>query len=135
MDDASRTRLVALAVLVAVSVPLVIVAVSGSGEPDERSAALRVERNPNGLPEVVVYVEDRSLNRRATAGGADRVTVECENEAGEVVLKRPERWPFTDTDGSTTDPHAHIGVEPASLRSITRCRLAGTDPALEGRVL
>ena len=135
MDNASRTRLVALAVLVAVSVPLVIVAVSGSGEPDEGPAALRVERNPSGLPELIVYVEDRSLNRRETAGGARRVTVECENGAGEVLLRRPEPWPFTDTDGSTTDPHAHFGVDAASLRSIARCRLAGTDPALEGRVL
>jgi hypothetical protein len=134
MDRASRTRLVALAVLLCVSVPLVVVAASGSGGFDERPAALRVERNPSGLPELIVYVEDRSLNRAATAGGARRVTVECENRAGEVLFRQPERWPFSDTDGATTDPHAHLGIDPARLGRITRCRLAGTDPPLEGRL-
>ena len=62
MDGASRTRLVALAVLLAVFVPLVIVAVSGSDSEDD-TASLRVLRNPDGLPEVIVYVEDRSLNQ------------------------------------------------------------------------
>ena len=55
MDHASRTRLVALAVLLAVFVPLVIVAVSGSDSEDD-TASLRVLRNPDGLPEVIVYV-------------------------------------------------------------------------------
>jgi hypothetical protein len=104
MDRASRTRLVALAVLLCVSVPLVVVAASGSGGSDERPAALRVERNPTGLPELIVYVEDRSLNRAATAGGARRVTVECENRAGEVLFRQPEPWPFSDTNGDATDP-------------------------------
>lgn len=134
MDGASRTRLVALAVLLAVFVPLVIVAVSGSDSEGD-AASLRVVRNPDGLPEVIVYVEDRSLNQPGTAGGARRVTVECEDRSGEVVFRRPERWPFTETDGSSTDPHAHVGVEAPALELIARCRLAGTDPSLEGRVL
>ena len=63
------------------------------------------------------------------------MTVECEDRRGEVVFRRPERWPFTDTDGSTIDPHAHVGVEEQALGLIARCRLAGTEPSLEGRVL
>jgi hypothetical protein len=61
---AARTRLVALAVLLAVAAPLLIVALAASGDDDgdERPAGLRVERSPGGLPEITVYLEDRSLN-------------------------------------------------------------------------
>jgi hypothetical protein len=136
MDRASRTRLVALAVLLAVAAPLVIVALAGSGdESSERPAALRVERTPGGLPEITIYVEDRSLNEPATAGGAGTVVIECVDADGRVVSSRPQRWPFTDTDDGTLDPHAHIGMDPAALERIARCRLTGTDPPLEGRLL
>jgi hypothetical protein len=137
MERASRTRLVALTVLLAVAVPLVIVALAGSGseERPERPAGLRVERTPGGPPEVTIYVEDRSLNDPATAGGATSVVVECVDAEGRVVWSRPERWPFTDTDDGALDPHAHIGMDPATLERIARCRLTGTDPPLEGRLL
>jgi hypothetical protein len=133
----SRTRLVALAVLLAIAAPLVIVALAGSGDEEsaERPAALRVERTPGGLPEITIYVEDRSLNEPATAGGATTVVVECVDSNGRVVSTRPEPWPFTDTDKGTLDPHAHIGMDPADLARIARCRLTGTDPPLEGRLL
>jgi hypothetical protein len=133
----SRTRLLALAALLAVAVPLVIVAIAGSGSEDrpERPAGLRVERTPGGPPEVIIYVEDRSLNEPATAGGATSVVVECVDADGRIVWSRPERWPFTDTDDGTLDPHAHIGMDPAALERIARCRLTGTDPPLGGRML
>jgi hypothetical protein len=128
---------VALAALLAVGVPLVIVALAGSGDEDrpERPAGLRVERTGGDLPEVIIYVEDRSLNEPATAGGATSVVVECVDAEGRIVWSRPERWPFTDTDGGTLDPHAHIGMDPAALERIARCRLTGTDPPLGGRLL
>jgi hypothetical protein len=137
MDQASRTRLVALAVLLAVATPLVIVALAGSGDEGtaKRPAALRVERTPGGLPEITIYVEDRSLNQPGTAGGAGTVVVECVDGDGRVVSSRPEPWPFTDTDDGTVEPHAHIGMDPAALERIARCRLTGTDPPLEGRLL
>jgi hypothetical protein len=129
---------VALAVLLAVSIPLVIVALAGGGgddEPASRPGGLRVERSPGGLPEIIVYVEDRSLNVPATAGGTPTVVVECMDADGRVVSSRPEAWPFSDTDGGTLDPHAHIGMNPGLLEQIARCRLSGTDPPLEGRLL
>ena len=137
MEGASRTRLVALAVLVAVSVPLVIVALAGGGDdPDsERPAGLRLERTPGDLPEITVYLEDRSLNEPATAGGAATVILECMDADGQVLTSRPERWPFTDTDEGTLDPHAHVAMNPELLDRIARCRLKGTDPPLEGRLL
>jgi hypothetical protein len=136
MQKASRTRLVALAALLAVAVPLVIVALAGSGgeERSERPAGLRVERTAGDLPEVIIYVEDRALNEPATAGGAASVVVECVDAEGRIVWSRPERWPFTDTDNGTLDPHAHIGMERAALERIARCRLTGTDPPLGGRL-
>ena len=132
----SRTRLVALAVLLAVAAPLVIVALAGSDDEEtaERPAALRVERTPGGLPEITIYVEDRSLNEPATAGGARTVVVECVDAEGRVVSSRPEPWPFADTDEGTLDPHAHVRMDPAALERIARCRLTGTDPPLEGRL-
>ena len=137
MEKASRTRLVALAVLLAVAAPLVIVALAGGGddEADERPAGLRVERSPGGLPEITIYLEDRSLNKRSTTGGAAKVVVECVDAGGRIVWNRPERWPFADTDQGTLDPHAHIGMDPALLDRIARCRITGTDPPLEGRLL
>jgi hypothetical protein len=137
MERASRTRLVALAALLALSIPLVIVALAGSGGDgdSEQPAGLRVERTPGGVPEIVVYVEDRSLNEPSTAGGAPTVVVECVDAGGAVVSSNPERWPFSDTDQGTRDPHAHVAMSPELLDRITRCRLKGTDPTLEGRLL
>jgi hypothetical protein len=135
MEGASRTRLVALAGLAAVSIPLVIVALAGGGADDEdskRPAGLRVERTAT---ELTVYVEDRSLNEPATAGGAPTVVVECVDGDGRIVSRRPEAWPFGETDQGTLDPHAHIGMDPEQLDRIARCRLSGTDPPLEGRLL
>ncbi|MET0836129.1 MAG: hypothetical protein ABWY97_05065 [Thermoleophilaceae bacterium] len=136
MEGASRTRLVALAALLALSIPLVIVGVAGSGGDgdSEQPAALRVERTPGG-PEITVYLEDRSLNQPATAGGAATVVLECVDAGGEVVFSQPEGWPFSDTDQGTLDPHAHVGITPELVDRIARCRLKGTDPPLEGRLL
>ena len=57
------------------------------------------------------------------------------DDGGEVVSSKPESWPFTDTDQGTLDPHAHVAVSTELLDRITRCRLKGTDPPLEGRLL
>ena len=137
MEGATRTRLVALAVLLAVGVPLVIVALAGSsGEEDSRPpGGLRVEQTAAGLAEITVYVEDRALNKANTAGGAREVDVQCVDRGGELVFAKTEPWPFADTDGGTLDPHAHVGVDVEQLERITRCRLEGTDPPLEGRLL
>jgi hypothetical protein len=78
---------------------------------------------------------DHSLNKRSTTGGAAKVVVECVDTGGRIVWNRPEPWPFTDTDQGTLDPHAHIGMDPALLERIVRCRFTGTDPPLEGRLL
>ena len=133
MDRASRTRVIALAVLLLISVPLVVIAVSGGGEEEERRpAGLRVEPT-QGAPEIVVFVEDPKLNALETTGGEKEVAGECFDRAGDVILTEREAWPFTDTDNGLFDPHAHVFVEPAVMRRIARCRLAGTDPPLEGR--
>jgi hypothetical protein len=133
MDAPTRTRLIALAVLLAVSVPLVIVAAGGGGdEPDEEPAGeLRVERSA-GRPELIVYVT-REVNVPDRADG-DTVTVECVTAEGDVVGSQSEPWPFSDTDQGTLDPHAHMSVNPARINEVESCRLKGTDPELEGPV-
>jgi hypothetical protein len=133
---AARGRLVALAVLLGVGAVLVVVALlaGGSGESGSERSSLRVERSPapDGI-ELLVYVEAAD-NRAEVAGGESRVSVECEDEGGRVVAQGDHPWPFTDTDGGTTDPHVHQPVPDAAAGSVTRCRLSGTDPELQGRV-
>ncbi len=132
MEPAARTRLVALAVLLAISVPLIVIAVAGGGSDEGGGDALRVEPSNRGLPEVVLYLEELDLNTPETAGGANRVEVECSDRDGAVVLRGAERWPFTDTDGGQFDPHVHVTADASVLGTVSRCRLLGTDPAIEG---
>ena len=132
MDGASRTRLVALAVLVAIMIPLLVVAIAGGGSRDDEPAGLRGERS-KGTPEVVIYLEDPAVNQPATNDDRPRVGVECLDESGAVVFRGQERWPFSDTDGGVFDPHVHVSIDPAALDRIRRCRLKDTDPPLEGR--
>lgn len=133
MDRPARTRLVALAVLLAVSVPLVIVAASGRGGEDEPKDSLRVERSTQ-RSELILYLTFE-LNRPKRAGNRGTVTVECLDADGRVLATQQERWPFTDTDQGTLDPHTHLPLDPAQIGDVERCRLDGTEPLLEGPVL
>jgi hypothetical protein len=134
MEAAARKRLAALAVLLAVLVPLVVIAVSSGGSDDGAPAGLRVERAPD-VPEVIVSVEDPEVNRAETSGGAARVTLQCLDRDGEVVWSSRERWPFTNTDGGTLDPHVHLAMDATVVDRVARCRLNDTDPRLEGRLI
>jgi hypothetical protein len=133
MEGASRTRLIALAVLLAVSVPLVVIAAAGGGS-GETSRGLRVEPSPQGLPILVIYLEDADVNRLETNHGRRLVAIQCLDDSGEVVFTDDKVWPFLDTDGGRYNPHVHMVVRPsAAIQQIVRCRLHGTDPPLEGR--
>ena len=132
MEPASRTRLIALAVLLAISVPLVVIAAAGGGSDDDGGDGIRVEPSNRGLPELVIYVQDPELNTPGTTDGARRVAIECTDRAGGVVFTGTEPWPFRDTDGGKFDPHAHVPIDPSILGSVSRCSLKGTDPQLEG---
>ena len=132
MEGASRTRVIALAVLLALLVPLTIIAVAGSGSGDDEEPGLRVER-AKGIPEVVIYLEDPGVNEPETNRGRPNVRIECMDDSGAVVFDTNERWPFSDTDGGRYDPHVHVFVPPDQLSVVASCRLRGTDPPLEGR--
>jgi hypothetical protein len=132
MEPASRTRLVALAVLLAISVPLVVIAAAGGGSDDRAKDGLRVEPSTQGVPEVVLYLEDTAVNTPETTGGATEVRIACTDRGGAVVFRGAERWPFSDIDGGEFDPHVHVAVDPAVVGKINRCRLVGTDPLIEG---
>jgi hypothetical protein len=135
MEGPARTRLIALAVLLALAVPLTIVAVAGSGGEgeEEKEAGLRVERSPD-LPELIVFL-DPDVNKPERTGGRPSVLVECLDEAGEVVARSDEPFPFTDTDEETLDPHVHMRVNPARINDVVRCRVRPADPPLEGPVV
>jgi hypothetical protein len=134
MEGASRTRLVALAILLAVSVPLVVIAAAGGGSGGDGGTGLRVEPSPQGLPILVIYLEDAEDNRPETNHGEALVAIECVDDSDEVVFTGEKAWPFSDTDGGRYNPHVHMVVRPAAaIEQIVRCRLRGTDPPLEGR--
>jgi hypothetical protein len=134
MEGPARTRLVALVVLLAVALPLTIVAVvgSGGGDDEEEAGSLRVERSPD-LPELRVFL-DPDANTPERAGGRPSVLVECLDEAGGVVARSDEPFPFTDTDENTLDPHVHMPVNPDRINDVVRCRVRPADPPLEGPV-
>jgi hypothetical protein len=132
MDPATRTRLIALAVLLAISIPLIVIAAAGGGSDDAPGDGIRIEPSNQGLPELVIYLLDPEVNTPETTGGAERVAIECTDRGGAVVFTGRERWPFSDIDGGAFDPHVHVSVDPSVLGSIARCKLKGTDPALEG---
>jgi hypothetical protein len=134
MEGASRTRLVALAVLLAVSIPLVVIAAAGGGSGKSAGTGLRIEPSAQGFPFLVIYLEDADVNEPATNHGKRLVAIECLDDADEVVYSADKPWPFRDTDGGTYNPHVHMVVRPsAAIQQIVRCRLRGTDPPLEGR--
>ena len=131
MDRAARTRVIALLVLLVLCVPLVVLAAGGGDEEGGEAGGLRVEPSREA-PEIQVFVEDPELNALETTGGAKEVLIECFDRSDSVLLRTREPWPFTDTDNGLFDPHVHVFVEPALMRRIARCRLADTDPPLEG---
>ena len=134
MEGASRTRLVALAVLLAVSVPLIVIAAAGGGSGETSGTGLRIEPSRQGLPFLVIYLEDADVNRLETNHGRRLVAIECLDDGGEVVVTQSKAWPFSDTDGGQYNPHVHMVVRPAAtIQQIARCRLRGTDPPREGR--
>ena len=134
MQGADRTRLIAVAVLLAVAIPLVVIAAAGGGDGDEEGAPpLRVERS-NQLPEMLLYIDDESVNKPARAGGRREVRVECLDADGVVLASQAEVWPMTQTDGNTLAPHAHIPVNPGRIGDVVSCRISGTDPLLAGDV-
>jgi hypothetical protein len=133
MEGPARTRLVALVVLLVLAIPLTIVAVAGSGGgDDEEEAALWVERSPT-IPELRVFLDPKA-NKPERTGGRPSVLVECLDDAGAVVVRSDEPFPFTDTDQETLDPHVHMRVNPARIGDVVRCRVTPADPPLEGPV-
>jgi hypothetical protein len=133
MEGPARTRLIALVVLLALAVPLTIVAATGSGGgDDEEKASLRVERSPE-VSELIVYL-DPDVNEPERTGGRRTVVVECVDGSGQVVARRDEAFPFTDTDQNTLDPHIHMRVNPARINDVVRCRVRPAEPPLEGPV-
>ena len=138
MEGRSRILWALLAVLLVVAVPLVVLALASGGDDGEsdapETASIKVERAPD-LPELIVYVEDPELNVAETAGGRARVTVECLNTDGAVIYSQAYPWPFTDTDDGLLDPHEHLEMDPGQADSVSMCRVTGTTPRLEGRLL
>ena len=132
MQAASRTPLVALVVLTAIFVPVVVLLVSRDGGADRERPppGLRLEGAPG---ELTVYLANADLNKPATAEGARQVTLECVDRSGAVTFSVPQAWPFLDTDAGTVKPHTHVPLPPEALDSVSRCRLVGTAPLLEGR--
>ena len=134
MEEATRTRLIAVVVILAVAVPLGLVAAAGSGDDeDEGPNPIRVELSTE-LPEVLIYIDDESVNTPDRTNGRRSVTVECVDADGLVIASQDDAWPMVQTDAGTLAPHAHIPVNPARIRDVAKCRLKGTKPLLQADV-
>jgi hypothetical protein len=127
-----RSRLAAAAVLVVAAAGLIAIALAAGGD-SEGPPGLRVELSPDAPDDLLVYVP-RASNVPGTAGGRRTVRLECLDRRDRVVAKSRQAWPFTDTDDGTVDPHVHQFVPADRARRIERCRLAGTEGPLEGRI-
>jgi hypothetical protein len=127
-----RTVLAATAVALVLVVPLVLLFVGGDddgdGEPQARGSGLRIERSGAQL---IVYLRPAD-NVPDRAGGARRVVLRCVDGGQRIVVAQDEAWPFTDTDGGTLDPHAHVTLDPATMDAVSSCHVLGTEPLLEG---
>jgi hypothetical protein len=124
----TRRRAAVVAAVGAAALVGVALAISGGDEAD----GLRVER---AQTEVVVYLANPDDNRPERAGGERSVMLECLDAEGEVLGRAPMAWPLADTDDGTLDPHAHLPIDASTIQRVDRCRLGGTDPALEGGIL
>ena len=133
--QASRARLVSVAVLGAVGIVLGGVALLAGGG-DDSPSGLRVAREalPGGGQGITVYVEDPGANVAATARGRPSVELVCLDSRSREVVRATHPWPFTDTDQGVFDPHVHQSMRPEEAARVVRCRLDGTDGPLQGRL-
>jgi len=106
----------------AVAVGLATIALSACGDGDAGGAVARMTVEIAG-PELIVYVDDPD----ATAATGRRVELICVAHGGEVVLRRTEPWPFTDTDGGQQAPHVHTPLGEVRPDDVARCDLGGTE--------
>jgi hypothetical protein len=133
LDGRARTVLASVVVALVLIVPLVALFAGGGGDDDSAPAGgggLRVEREPTGL---TAYVRP-AVNTAERAGGARRVTLRCVDADGRLVAAQDEAWPFSETDGNTFPPHAHVTLDAESAGRVASCSLIGTDPRLEAAV-
>ena len=92
-----------------------------------------MESSPQTGQELIVSVPDE-VNDPETAGGRPEVRLECFDRRRQRIIREAHPWPFV-KDGVGDDlPHAHQRGVPQLLSRVTRCRLLGTDPALEGEL-
>ncbi len=96
---------------------------------------LRVEatEGPRGT-EIIVYVVDEQANTARTAAGRRKVELRCFDKDRGLIVGKPHRWPFTDTDNGLTDAHVHQRVSRAKASQVSRCELGGTRGPLSGEV-
>lgn len=111
----------------------------GGGEGNTSATAdppLRVEaaEGPRGT-EVIVYINDAALNKRATAGGKAKVNLRCFDKGRTVIVEKPHPWPFTDTDNGLTDAHVHQRVARTKAGQVSGCELGGTRGPLRGELV
>jgi hypothetical protein len=127
---------VALTGLLAVGVPLVVVAIVAGGGGSGEGSPLRIELTPLGpdQADLVVYIDDDSINTLETSNGHNLLDLECRDRKGKVLVRGTVPWPFTNTDGGTYSAHAHQTVPSKRAGRLKRCRLPQTDGPLEGPV-
>ena len=69
-----------------------------------------------------------------TARGAAQVRVQCFDRRSRTVTNELYPWPFVADGMGDRLPHVHQRGLPQELNRVVRCRIVGTDPALQGEL-
>jgi hypothetical protein len=83
--------------------------------------------------EVLVSVPE-GANEPGTARGSGQVRLQCFDRRNRIVTNELYGWPFKADGVGDRLPHVHQRGLAKDLNRIVRCRIAGTDPALQGEL-
>lgn len=134
MQEDSRGKWTAFAVILAVLVLGILLVVVLGGGSSKEEYTLKLERLPAaaGIEELVVSIP-KAVNASSVARGRPTVGLECRDGNQKVVLRTRHPWPFVDEPGYAL-PHIHEPASPQVLRVIASCRLTGTTVRLAGEL-
>ena len=109
-----------------------LIALVGSGGGDSGTVKVEQAPTPEGGVEVLVTVPD-DLNVLETTNDKAVVDLVCTDDAGGTVIRARQTWPFL-RDGNPPAPHAHQPASPEELKTISRCKIVGTEPELSAEL-
>ena len=106
--------------------------VAGCGGDDTKLKVRFFDDVQRGREVLISVPED--VNKPGTARGAAQVRVQCFDRRSRTVTNELYPWPFVADGVGDRLPHIHQRGLPKDLNRVVRCRIVGTDPALQGEL-